>query len=163
MKYFDKFWGINEHISPLEIALRATVMFIIILALLKISGMRTFGKGSSFDTTVTILLGGILSRGVVGATPFLSSVAGGLMLVLIHRAISWYSQRNKKFEHGVKGQSKLIFNNGKFIEKNLQRYRISQDDVYEELRLQCNQSDFKQIAMAFVEKTGEISFIKYAQ
>ena len=115
MEYYEKFWGINEHISPSEIALRAIVMFVIILLLLKISGMRTFGKGSSFDTTVTILLGGVLSRGVVGATPFLSSVAGGLMLVLIHRVISWYSQRNKKFEYSVKGQSKLIFNNGKFI------------------------------------------------
>lgn len=70
MQFLNQWWGIQENISPIEIAERSAVMFIIALILIRISGMRPFGKGNGVDTIITFLIGAILSRGIVGATPF---------------------------------------------------------------------------------------------
>lgn len=59
----NEWWGINENISPLEIAARSAVMFIVALLLMRMAGMRRFGKGEPFDNIITFLIGGILSRG----------------------------------------------------------------------------------------------------
>jgi uncharacterized membrane protein YcaP (DUF421 family) len=45
MEFLNEWWGINENITPLEIAARSAVMFIIALLLIRMAGMRPFGKG----------------------------------------------------------------------------------------------------------------------
>src|SRR2546421_5320305 len=85
MRFLNDWWGINENISPLEISARAIVMFLIALVLIRLSGMRPFAKEQSFDTIITFLVGGILVRGVVGATPFFSTIAAAIVILLLHR------------------------------------------------------------------------------
>ncbi|MGN6165564.1 MAG: hypothetical protein ACTHOF_13585 [Flavisolibacter sp.] len=82
MEFLNQWWGINENISPLEIAARSAVMFLIALVLICMSGMRPFGKGNGVDTIISFLIGAILSRGVVGATPFFSTVASAVVIFL---------------------------------------------------------------------------------
>lgn len=66
MKFMNEWWGINENISPVEIAVRSALMFLIALLLMRMAGMRPFGKGEPFDNIITFLIGGILSRGGSG-------------------------------------------------------------------------------------------------
>ena len=88
MRFLNDWWGVNEHITPLEIAARSAAMFIIALIMIRVSGMRPFGKENTFDTITTFLVGGILVRGVVGATPFFSSVVSGIVILILHRIVS---------------------------------------------------------------------------
>src|SRR5947207_3800715 len=95
MGTLENIWGSGEHLTALQMSCRAFVMFFIALALIRIAGMRTFGKRSAFDTIIGIMLGAILIRGVIGASPFLSVVAAGFVLVLLHRLLAWLSVRNE--------------------------------------------------------------------
>ena len=63
MKFMNEWWGVNENIGPLEIAARSAVMFLLALLLMRMAGMRPFGKGESFDQIIAFLIGGILSKG----------------------------------------------------------------------------------------------------
>src|SRR5689334_11625456 len=87
MEFMNDWWGINENITPVEIALRSAVMFLVALLLIRISGMRPFGKGENFDKVITFLIGAILSRGVVGATPFFSTIVSMIVILVIHRVL----------------------------------------------------------------------------
>ena len=156
----NDWWGINENISPLETAARAAVMFLITLILIRFSGMRPFGKDNAFDTVIVILVGGVLSRGVVGASPFFSMVAGAVAIVLVHKALSKFSFYNKDLETKVKGQSCLLYRDGHFIEKAMKKANITETDVYEELRLVMHEDNLKKVKEVYFEKTGEISFLK---
>ena len=82
-------FGSGEHLTALQMGVRAFIMFFITLALIRFGGMRIFGKKTAFDNILVIMLGAILARGVVGASPFFSTVAAAAVMVVIHRILAW--------------------------------------------------------------------------
>ena len=160
MKFMNNWWGINENISPLEIAARSAVMFVIALLLMRMAGMRPFAKGVPFDNIITFLIGGILSRGVVGATPFFSTVASMIVIIVIHKALAKLSIYSKWFGKQVKGERVLLYRDGMFMEKNMQEANITQHDILEDLRLEVQLDSLDKIQEAYMERSGKISFVK---
>jgi len=160
MEFMNNWWGINENISPLEIAARSAVMFIIALLLIRMAGMRPFGKGDGFDKIITFLIGAILSRGVVGATPFFSTVVSMIVIILIHKLLAKLSIYSKWFGAKVKGERILLFKDGMFLDGNMNRANVTQHDILEDLRLTTQSESLEKIKEAYMERTGEISFVK---
>jgi uncharacterized membrane protein YcaP (DUF421 family) len=160
MKFMNDWWGINENISPLEIAARSAVMFIVALLLMRMAGMRPFGKGEPFDNIITFLIGGILSRGVVGATPFFSTVFSMAVIIIIHKIFAKLSIYSKWFGAKVKGEKVLLFREGAFLEKNMNHVNITEHDIMEDLRLTIQSDSLAGINEVYMERTGEISFVK---
>lgn len=160
MKFMNEWWGINENISPLEIAARSAVMFIVALLLMRMAGIRPFGKGEPFDNIITFLIGGILSRGVVGATPFFSTVFSMAVIILVHKIFAKLSIYSKWFGSAVKGEKILLFGDGKFERKNMNRVNITEHDILEDLRLTVQSKSLDVIKEVYMERSGEISFIK---
>jgi uncharacterized membrane protein YcaP (DUF421 family) len=159
MKFMNEWWGINENISPLEIAARSAVMFLIALLLMRMAGMRPFGKGEPFDNIITFLIGGILSRGVVGATPFFSTVISMIVIIIIHKVLAKLSIYNKWFGARVKGEKILLYRDGSFMKKNMAKTNITENDILEDLRLEVQTDSLNEIKEVYMERTGEISFV----
>ena len=160
MKFMNEWWGINENISPLEIAARSAVMFIIALLLIRMAGMRPFGKGEALDNIISFLIGAILSRGVVGATPFFSTVASMVVIILIHKLMVKLSIYSKWFGAKVKGEKVLLYKDGNFLKKNMDRVNITEHDILEDLRISAQSNSLEKIKEAYMERTGKISFVK---
>jgi len=160
MKFMNEWWGINENIGPLEIAARSVVMFLVALLLMRLAGMRPFGKGEPFDNIITFLIGGILSRGVVGATPFFSTVVSMIIIILVHKLMAKLSIYSKWFGAKVKGVKVLLYRDGEFMKKNMDRVNITEHDIEEDLRLEAQLGSLDTIKEVYMERTGEISFVK---
>lgn len=160
MKFLNDWWGINENISPLEIAARSAVMFLIALLLMRMAGMRPFGKGEPFDDIITFLIGGILSRGVVAATPFFSTIISMVVIILIHKLLAKLSVYSKWFGAKVKGEKVLLYRDGTFMRKNMDRANITEHDILEDLRLEVQMGNLEKIQEVYMERSGKISFIK---
>lgn len=160
MEFMNNWWGIVEDISPLETFLCAIAMFIIAVVMVRVSGMRSFGKGDGVDMVIVFLIGAILSRGVVGATPFFSAIAGGIGILLVHNLLLRLTLYNKYLGRKIKGKSIVLFRNGEFVHENMNKSNISEHDVIEELRLNLQINSMDKIDEAYLERTGEISFVK---
>ena len=122
--------------------------------------MRSFAKGSVFDNVIIILLGAVLGRGVVGGTPFFSALAGGIVLLLIHKSISRLTFYNKWAGRQLKGNPTLLFKDGDFLYDNMKECDITEHDILEELRLNCQCKSFDGIYEVYMERSGKFSFIK---
>src|SRR3954467_7119832 len=83
----DLCWGEGEKLGPVAMAGRALLMFWLLLALLRAGGRRSFGRKSSFGNVGVMMLGAVAARGVVGASPFGSTLAACTVVVLLHRLI----------------------------------------------------------------------------
>jgi len=158
--FLTEFWGVNERISVLEIVERSVAMFLITFIIVRITGMRPFRKNSPFDMVMAFLIGGVLSRGVVGATPFIPTLASGIALIAFQKLFYKLSLYSKWFEKITKGKRYLIYKDGRFIKENMQAADITTLEVYEDLRAKLKTETLEEVAEIYVEKTGETSFIK---
>jgi len=86
-------FGQGRDLDPLQMSLRAVLVFLIALVLIRVSGRRSFGQRSPFDSVVVILLGATLSRAIVGASPFVATVLASLVIVVCHRLLAWICMR----------------------------------------------------------------------
>ncbi len=159
METINFLFGKGEHINMFQMSVRAFTMFIIMLVLIRVSGMRTFAKRSPFDTIVTIMLGAVLARGVVGASGFVDTIVASGVMVVMHRVVAWLAVRNKKFERLIKGTYIKLYNNGALLSEALEKTGMSENDLHESLRLETKKLTLSEIDTAFLETNGRISFI----
>ena len=107
-----------------EMTIRAIVVFLLALAILRVAGKRTFGKQSPSDYVIMIMQGAILSRAVVGASPFLPIIISCLAIVIVHRLLAWASFGNRKVGAVVKGKPVSLFKEGEENIDNMKRTLI---------------------------------------
>jgi uncharacterized membrane protein YcaP (DUF421 family) len=159
MKTLIDIFGEGKDLAVYQMCARAIVIYFIALLFIRISGRRTFGKKSSFDNVIGIILGAVLSRAVVGASPFLPTVVASLALVLIHRMLGMLSIYSEKLSHIIKGQSMVLYKNGKIDRDNLKASLMSEDDLMSDLRLKGSTTNLNDVAEIDMETTGEVSVV----
>jgi uncharacterized membrane protein YcaP (DUF421 family) len=153
-------FGSGQQLTPLQMGVRAFIMFFIALALIRLGGMRIFGKKTAFDNILVIMLGAVLARGVVGASPFFSTVIASAVMVAIHRILAWLAMKHIWVGMIVKGYRRSLYKNGQYNLKNMQITAISKDDLMEGVRLQINSNTLDDVREAYIEKNGQVSIIK---
>jgi uncharacterized membrane protein YcaP (DUF421 family) len=160
MNGWEKFWGSGEDLTALQMSVRALCMFFITLLLIRLSGMRTFGKNTAFDIIITIMLGAILSRGITGASSFSAVVAAAAVMVIIHRVLAMMSMNSPSISKIIEGESRLLYKNGKIQWKNMKRSSLSLHDLEESIRQELNENSFDNIDEIYIESNGKISVVK---
>jgi len=163
METVTQLFGEGENQTVLQMSLRAVVIFIITLMLLRIAGRRSFGMKSPFDNIIVILLGAILSRAVVGASEFLPTIAAATVIAVLHRLGAWFGTLNLRFGAVIKGQKIILFRDGMLNHDNMRRALVSESGLYASLRSSMNVEDFDTIDCAYMEINGQISFVKNDQ
>ena len=160
MEWVAWLFGEGSDLEIWQMAARAMVMFFIALLLIRASGRRSFGQHTPFDACVTVLLGAVLSRAVVGASPFLATVAAGAALVLIHRAMSIATARWPRFEDMVSGREVVIIRDGLLDRQAMLNALLTERNLREAVRQKLGSSDFSRVALAILERDGKITVIE---
>jgi uncharacterized membrane protein YcaP (DUF421 family) len=152
-------FGEGTDLNLLQMGSRALTLYIIALILIRTSGIRTIGKQSSFDIVVSILLGAVLSRAIVGASPYWPTVFAGFIIVILHRLLAWLCLRHSKFGVFLKGEERLLYSKGKFFKENMDKAFLTDGDLLESVRLQTNRNSLKTVKEIHLERSGRISVI----
>ena len=160
MEWIKLIFGEGKDLNTLQMSCRAVVAFLITLALIRVAGIRTFGKKSAFDNVIIIMLGSILSRVVVGASPFIPTSVACLVFVLVHWVLGRLSWNNDRIGRWVKGERSCLYSDGHFDKKNMKKAGISDRDLIEGLRLKIHTESLDQVEKVFMERNGEISVVK---
>jgi uncharacterized membrane protein YcaP (DUF421 family) len=160
MEWIRIVFGEGKDLAWWQMSSRAIVAFFVTLALIRIAGIRTFGKKSAFDNVIIIMLGSILSRVVVGASAFVPTTVACLVFVLVHWLLARISVYNDLVGRYVKGEHISLYIDGRKNEENMKRCRISDKDLMEGLRLRINDESFENVQEIFLERNGEISVVK---
>lgn len=156
-------FGTGTELGPLQMAARAVVVFLFSLLLIRISGKRSFGMRMPVDNVVTILLGAVLSRAITGASPFFSTLAAGLAIIVMYRLITALTVYSRLFGRIVKGKVDLVYKDGKMLKETMNRCMVTQKDLEEVVRVKGQADSFEKIETMHVERNGEISVVKKSQ
>ena len=155
----EQLFGSGTELEPLQMGLRALCVFLIALIMIRMAGIRAFGMKSPFDYTIILLLGAILSRAVVGASPFISIVVACLVIVLMHRLFGILSIYSTAFGNLIKGDKILLYKDGLPLIKNMKKSLISNKDLAEGIRMELHSELQEDVESAYLERNGHISVI----
>lgn len=140
-----------------ETMLRTFIMFLIIMAGLRLLGKRGVKQLSVFELVVIIGLGSAAGDPMfykeVGLLPSLIVFA---MIISLYSLITYFIGQNKKFENLIEGKPICLIKNGVFEINNFKKEALGEDEFFAELRLQ-GVSQLGQIEEAIEESNGEIS------
>jgi uncharacterized membrane protein YcaP (DUF421 family) len=153
-------FGEGKDLNALQMGMRAIVVFIIALILIRVSGRRSFGQRSAFDYVVAILLGATLSRAIVGASPFVATVVASAVIVVLHRLLAWACMYSRALERFVVGAEREVFRDGAFNTREMTRALVTATDIQESVRQTVGSHTMSDVAAAVLERNGEISVIR---
>lgn len=160
MDTLKEIFSYETELTALEMASRATAVFIIAFALIRIAGRRSFGLRTPIDNIIVILLGAILSRAVVGSSPFMPTIFASLVLCVLHRVFGWLFTRYNHFGRIVEGEKIILYENGKFLESSMRRGLVRKEDIMLGIRKATFSDSIEGIDKIYLEHDGEISIIK---
>jgi uncharacterized membrane protein YcaP (DUF421 family) len=144
----------------MDIVIRAAVAFGFILLLTRVVGRRELSTLEPFDLILLVTIGDLVQQGVTqndfSVTGMGLAVGTIAMLTVLFSYLPW---RFQVLRPVLEGQPVILIEDGKVIEKNLRRHRLTQEEVAAEARYQQIDS-FDKIRWAVLETSGKISFIE---
>ena len=152
--------GKPTELTALNISLRCFIIFLVGLALVRIGDRRSLAQKTAFDAVFIVLVGSMLSRAINGSGPFFMTIAGGIALMIVHRAFAFGACKSHWFGKIIKGRPVTVVRNGEVDWECLHSALVSKHDFEEDLRLDAQTDDVSSIAIARLERSGDISFIK---
>ncbi len=155
-----RIFGEGKDLTAMQMCCRGLVIFIAALILIRLSGRRSFGIKTPLDNIIVVLLGAILSRAVVGASPFVPILLVSLVIVMIHRMLSWCIANSKAFGKVIEGNKILLFENGAFNHENMKKALVCHEDLMQGVRKAALTQNMSKIDTVYMERNGEISVIK---
>jgi uncharacterized membrane protein YcaP (DUF421 family) len=143
----------------MDIVIRAAVAFLFILMLTRIVGRRELSSLEPFDLILLITIGDLVQQGVTqndfSVTGMLLAVGTIGILTVIFSYLPWRFQGLRPMLEGV---PVILIEEGKVIEKNLRRNRLTKEEVAASARIQQIAS-LEDVRWAVLETSGQISFI----
>jgi uncharacterized membrane protein YcaP (DUF421 family) len=142
-----------------DIVLRATVAFAFMVALLRVVGRRELSSLEPFDLVLLIVMGDLIQQGVTQSdysfTGLLLSVGTFAALTV---ALSFAGFRFPRLRPVLEAGPLIIVQDGKLIEKNMRKERLTPEEVAGEARQQQIAS-IEDVAWGVLEGSGKMSFI----
>jgi uncharacterized membrane protein YcaP (DUF421 family) len=160
MDFLRIIWGEGKELTFYQMSLRALVVFILGLILVRLSGRRSFGMKMPFDNVIVILLGAILSRAVTGASPFIPVICASAVIVLLHRLCAWIALYHHGFGKLIKGREEVLYADGKINHESMKDVLVSEKDLIEGIHINANIDSLEQVDKVYLERDGQISVVK---
>ncbi|TMM13294.1 MAG: DUF421 domain-containing protein [Actinobacteria bacterium] len=144
----------------MDIVLRAIVVFAFLYVLMRIVGRRELSTLEPFDLILLVVLGDAVQQGL---TQDDYSLTGAFLAIgtiaLLQLGVSYANLRFPRLRPILSGEPIVVVQDGKPIERNLRRERVTMDDLMSAARRQ-NIAALDDVAWAVMETSGEITFIK---
>ncbi|MFC5579036.1 DUF421 domain-containing protein [Lysobacter niabensis] len=143
--------------------LRAAVVYVLVMVLVRASGKRAAGQFTPFDLILLILIGNAVQNGINGGD---NSLTGALImattLIALNYMVAFLTSRSARMERVVEGVPVVLARNGKLFDAVLRRELVSRDDFKEALRLN-GLHDVADVELALLETNGNISVVPREQ
>lgn len=151
-------WIFDTSDPLLETMMGSLMIFLIIILLTRIIGLRSFAKFTVYDFAFTIAIGSIISSTLTSSTSIVhGSVAISSLLFLTYI----FSTLQKKFpalSSAISNKPLMLMRGNQVLEENLKHARIEKSQLIAKLR-EANVSQLNQIQAVVLETTGDISVL----
>jgi uncharacterized membrane protein YcaP (DUF421 family) len=142
-----------------ELIVRTVVVYIVVLALLRVAGKRELGQMSVADLVVIIVIANAVQNSMNGGD---NSLTGGIIaastLVAMNLLVDRYASRLPFIGHYVREEPTLLMQDGVLLEKNMEQEHVDRQEIEMAARGH-GLGDLSAVSEAVLEPDGSISII----
>ncbi len=146
-------------ISIVEKMLRSVVVYVFVLVAFRFTGKRQVGQLTPFDLIVLLIISNVVQNAVIGPD---NSLGGGLIgattILALNYGIVELAYRSKRARRLLEGHPTLLIHNGRLLQDNLRRERVTFEELLVALR-RNGVLDPAHVRVAVLEENGGISVI----
>lgn len=144
-----------------EVLLRTTVMFFILLIILRLSGKRGIKQLSVFELAIIIFLGSATGDSMFYEdVALLPAILVFIIVISLYKLITYLTGRFEKVEEFVEGKPVKLIEHGKILYKSFRKESLAYDELLSQLRQQ-SVSHLGQVQSTYLETSGELSIFYF--
>lgn len=142
-----------------DVVLRTAVVYLFVVAAIRISGKREVGQMSVLELVVILVISDAVQNSMIGEN---TTLWGGLVAVVtllsLDFAINRAIDRSRRLRNLIEGEPRLLVRDGRLLQKALREEKIDADDVRAAIRSQ-GLTRIEDVRLAVLETDGSISVI----
>lgn len=143
----------------LRVLVVGPLAYLLLIAVLRVSGKRTLAKLNAFDFVVTVALGSTLATVLLSKDVALAEgVLAFVVLAALQFVIAWAAQRASPIEAAIKSQPRVLLLDGEIDQAALLDERVTREEVAAAVR-KGGYGDLGAVAAVVLETDGSFSVI----
>jgi uncharacterized membrane protein YcaP (DUF421 family) len=144
-----------------ELIVRGLVVYVFLIALLRLTGKRQIGQLSPFDLVLLLILSEAVQSSMVAGD---ESLIGGLIvattLIAVNYTVGLITFKSKKLEAVIEGGPQVLIYHGKLYEKVMTEAKLTRQELDTTLR-ESGYFEIKDVKLAILENTGSVTVQGY--
>ncbi len=145
--------------TTVDIAVRSSVVYLVVLVGLRLSGKREIGQMTVFDLVVLLLLANAVQNAMVGPdTSLYGGVVAAAVLLGLNTLVARLRMRSPRLRRLVEGSPTLLVLHGEPLADHLRREGIDEETLQAALREHGIES-LVDVDMVVLEIDGSISVV----
>lgn len=146
--------------SALRGVVLATLAIAWVVTLVRVNGLRSFSKMTSFDFVMTVAMGSLVASSSQSTNwnAFLQSSVAMAALFIVQFSAAFARTSSDKLKRIMQNEPVILMRDGVISDDALARTRVSRDDLIAKLR-EANVGEFSSVHAVVLETTGDISVL----
>jgi uncharacterized membrane protein YcaP (DUF421 family) len=142
-----------------EFVLRAFLVYLVLLVLMRLAGKRTVGEFTPFDLIVVLLLGESMQSALVqDDTSVLGPSIAAATLLSLNWLLGFLSTRSQIVDKVTEGEPVVLVRNGRIDTRKLRSENVPKSDLLEAVR-RAQLGSLSEVAVATLETDGDITIV----
>lgn len=147
----------------METVIRVVIIYIVIVAGLRVLGKREFSQLSAVELVLLLLIPELVAQALVtedySITNAIIAIFTLFVLVFISSLVTYHS---KKAAGAIEGTPSILVEHGQFVTKTMNQQRVDGAEIFSEMH-SAGLERLDQVKWAILETDGRISFIPYEE
>jgi uncharacterized membrane protein YcaP (DUF421 family) len=140
-----------------EFIVRALLVYVFLIGLLRITGRRQVGQLAPFDLVLLLVLSNAVQNSMNGGdNTVLGGVISATTLVVANWVLGYFTYRSKRLQRVIEGRPQIIVHNGHVYHDVMEREKLTQSELDAALRL-AGCGSIADVHFAVLENNGQIS------
>ena len=141
--------------------IRTVLLYLVLIAVIRTMGKRQVGQMEPSEFVVTMLVANLASIPMQDSgIPLISGLVPILTVLGLELVLSWLTMRSIFFRKLFCGKPVILIDNGKVLQDNLRRTRVTLDELTGHLR-EKDVLDITTVQYAILETNGNLSVFPY--
>ncbi|WP_211097034.1 DUF421 domain-containing protein [Neolewinella litorea] len=143
----------------LETVASVFIFFSIVIVIVRLSGLRTFAKMSSFDFASTIAMGTVIASVVMnGGQSILKGAIAFGTIAFFQQVYAKLKLHYPTVQDVAENEPTLLMDGPEFLVENMRKTNVSRSEIIAKLR-EANVITMSQVRAVVLETTGDISVL----